>query len=55
MPKTKNNNSKISPPVADVVLADDFVALEFEESADTIADDCAAQVTYVHMFCDVRA
>ena len=42
-------------PVADVVLWDYGVAEEFEDSANAVADDGAAQVAYVHLFGDVGA
>ncbi len=38
-----------------MVLADDFVAEEFEHSADTIADDGAPQMAYVHLLGNIRA
>jgi hypothetical protein len=38
-----------------VVLANDFVAEEFEYSADTITDDGASQMANVHLLGDIRA
>ena len=45
----------MSTPVTDVVLADDFVAEAFEDSADTVADDGAPQMADVHLLGYIRA
>ena len=42
-----------SPPVADMVLANDAVALELDDAADGVADDRAAQMPDVHLLGDV--
>jgi len=55
MPKTKYYHTELCAPVADVVLANDFVAEAFEYSADTIANNGASQMADVHLLGDIRA
>src|SRR5690606_15612274 len=42
-------------PVAHVILADDVMALEFEQARKCITDDGGAQVAHVHLFSEVGA
>ena len=50
-----DQHAELRAPVADVVLADDLVALELDHAAERVADDGAAQVSDVHLLGDVRA
>ena len=38
-----------------MILADNGVALEFEQSADAVADNRASQMADVHLLGDIRA
>ncbi|MBA7619078.1 hypothetical protein ES703_26410 [subsurface metagenome] len=50
-----HQHSELCTPVADVVLADDFVAEEFVYPADAVANNGAPQMAYVHLLGNVRA
>ena len=43
-----DEHPKLRPPVTHVIVAHDFVAREFEDAGDGVADDCAAQMADVH-------
>src|SRR5262245_21279961 len=53
VPERKDDPAKLRAPVAQVILANDAVALEREEPGDGVADDSAAEVAHVHFFGDV--
>jgi hypothetical protein len=48
-----DEHPELRAPVADVVLADDFLALELDDPRDRVADDRGPQVSDVHLFGDV--
>src|SRR5512140_532151 len=53
--KKLNKHTELSAPVADVILADDFVAFKFEHAANSIADNRASKMADMHLFCNIRA
>src|SRR5687767_8835217 len=53
--KVGDQHPELRPPVPDVILADDPVSLKFDDAADGIADDRAAEVADVHLLGDVGA
>ena len=55
IPDRQHHPPELRAPVADVVLADDFVLLEFQNPADGVADDGASQMPDVDFLGDVRA
>ena len=52
--QVREQHAELGAPIADVVLADDFMAQRFQYARHGVADDRAAQVADMHLLGEVR-